>query len=387
MFVNKITFTDLFDFLKVEDMKNSLICLLVLFSLIHVSCMEPKEMVSYDVNLDKTSGKGAFFSGYHYVRLDNDKDCLLSGIEKVLVTDTYISILDKDRILFFQPDGRFSSKIERRGRGTGEYRKIDDYAIQGNLVYILSRLEKKIKFYTFDGNYVGKMDLNDWYMHMTFYKKDTLVLSSENSNNTQKNFLMIDMKTPKEVGQYDSFSKNESMTFPSCPVFCGSDDEGLFVIHPFDYTIYRLNETGISPYRSFNFPNHNISEDMQAMSYYDAYMKTKNAPVVKYLGLYKETSNYTYATLQMFDVNSGLCPYIYQIDAKGKSSVMKLGWDFSKNAPYVSKPLAIYKDFVVSALPAKQVLSREEYYKKETFKKKGLTPKDNYVLFFNKLVQ
>lgn len=350
-----------------------------------LSCMGPKDVACYDIDLDKTSGKDAFFSDYTYVRLDNDKECLLSGIEKIIVTDTCISILDKDRILFFSMNGRSLSKIDHRGRGAEEYHQIDDYVIQDQQVYILSRLEKEIKIYTFEGKYVSKIDLEDWYMHMAFLKKDTLVLSSENSNNTKMNFMMVDIVAKKEIGQYDSFSQNESMTFPACPVFCGGDDEGLFVIHPFDYTVYRLNENGISPYRSFNFPKHNVPEDLLTKSYYDMYLKTKNTPVVKYLGLYKETSNYMYATLQMYDNQCGLCSYIYKIDGNGKINIMKIGWDFAKSAPYLSKPLAIYKDFVVSAMSSGQVLNREKYYKMKHFKEEGLTPKDNYVVFFNRL--
>lgn len=353
-----------------------------------ISCTSAKDVMNYSVDLDKTSSADSFFTGYSSVILENNNEnCMLSNVEKIICNDSFISILDKDRVLFFSPQGKYLSKIDKRGRGKDEYHKIDDYAIQNSMVFILTRAEKTIRVYSFSGRYIRKIDLNDWYMHLAFLQNNILVLSSENSNNIKKNFLVLDIKNQKEVGRYDSFDKNENMVFPSLPVFCGSDNEGVFVIHPFDYTIYKLTSVGISPYRTFDFQNHNVSDKIKEMSYYDAYLKTKNTSVIKYMGFYKETKNNMYMTCQMFTTDGGVCSYLIQLGLDGKTSVTKLGWNYSSTVPYISKPLALYKDCIVSAMSANQVLNIEKIYKLNYFTNKGLNKDDNFVVFFNKLIQ
>ena len=365
------------------DMKN----IVWLFFVALFSCTGAKDTVYYRVDLDTPQKSDSIFRGYSYVILENNKNCMLSNIEKILCTDSFISVLDKDRILFFSSKGKYMSKIDKRGRGNEEYHKIDDYTIQDSMVFILTRAEKAVRVYSFRGQYIRKIALDDWYSHLSFLHGNLLVLSSENSNETKKNFLILDIKRQKEVGRYDSFSKNESMTFPSCPIFCGRDIDGLFVIHPFDYSVYKLTDKGMFLHCTFDFLNHNVPEKIKEMSYYDAYLKTRNSPMVKYLGFYKETKNYIYMTCQMFDSNGGLCSYLIRINFFGKISSTKLGWNFIPNVPYISKPLAMQNDCIISAMTANQVLTIEKYYKLDYFTNRGLTKDDNFVIFFNKLVQ
>ncbi len=357
-----------------------------LFMLVLLSCSSTKETINYRANLDETNCCDSFFCGYSYVILENRNNCMLSKIDKILCTDSVISVLDKDRVLFFSTKGKFLSQIDKRGRGNEEYHKIDDYVIKDSLVFILTRAEKTVRIYTFSGNFISRINLDDWYTHLAFLRDDLLALSSENSNETKKNFLILDIKKRKEVGRFDSFSNNESMTFPLCPVFCGRDSSGLFVVHPFDYSVYKLTDKEFSLHCTFDFPNHNVTDKIKALSYYDAYLKTKNSPMVKYLGYYQETKNNIYVSCQMFDAEGGLCSYLVRVNHEREIYATKLGWDYSPKVPYISKPLAMQNDCIISAMSANQVLNIEVYYNLDYFTNRGLTKDDNFVVFFNKLV-
>ena len=64
-------------------------------------------------------------------------------------------------VLCFDRTGKFTSVIARRGRGPGEYNRLDDVAIdeKNGIVYVLSRNERKIFKYSFEGNFSGSLDL------------------------------------------------------------------------------------------------------------------------------------------------------------------------------------------------------------------------------------
>lgn len=349
------------------------------------SCTSAKELSVYSINLDNANSEDVLFKDYHSVALETNPDCLISKIKKIDVVADTISILDKDRILFFSMDGKYLSKIDKRGRGAEEFAKIDDYAIQHSLVYILTRATKTISVYTPKGQFLRKSSLDDWYAHLAFCGEDTLALSSENSNNTNRNFMLLNTQTMKQTGTYGDFDKNESMLFGTFSPFCGKYRRGLYVINPFDYSVYQLSGKGMHPYCSFDFLKHNLPDNFQSLPYYDVYKKTMNTSVVRHLGMYSEIDGVKYLTLRMFSSQGGISCYVCKIKENGGTEVVKVGDKFTHNFPYFSMPLATYRDCYVNAMSADAVLDIEKQHQLDRFKKQGLKKEDNFVLFFHRL--
>lgn len=78
-----------------------------------------------------------------YLPLQTRDDCLVNKIEKIYIKGSKIYILDNnpngERILIFDTTGVFHEKLERPGRGPGEYRAISDFCVNpdNNDIYIL----------------------------------------------------------------------------------------------------------------------------------------------------------------------------------------------------------------------------------------------------------
>ena len=71
-----------------------------------------------------------FFSGYDYVMLETNENALLGNVEKMKVDSSVIAVQDKGRILLFQHDGKFITKIDKLGRGAGEYLSVEDFVLK-----------------------------------------------------------------------------------------------------------------------------------------------------------------------------------------------------------------------------------------------------------------
>lgn len=363
-------------------------CFSILFFIILAisSCSTTGERVcAYHVDVAQRANLKDFFSNYSFVRLETAKECLLATPQKIIVNNNIISVLDHDKIFFFDEQGKFLSKISHVGKGHGEYIAINDYALQDTLVYVLARAQKAIYTYGFHGDMIKKISLSDWYAHICFYGKDTLVLSSENANESGKNFLMYDISKNKVIAEYDDFNENENLLFDTFSPFVGFKN-GLLVVHPFDYRIYRLTKDGMEDFCEFQFKTkENADFIKKGISYNELLEKTTNRSVVKYLGSLAYVGNQMYLTFDLFDTVGGMAPHICKIDADGRATNVRLFEKIDKRFPYLTNPVGWHEGSMVSFASASWILQKEKKYKLSKFNKLGLTKEDNGVIFFHKL--
>lgn len=351
------------------------------------SCKSTQESVcTYHVDIAQKATLKDYFSDYSFVRLDTNKECMLATPKKISVADSLISVLDHDKIFIFNTSGKYLSKIDCLGKGHNEYIAIDDYALQDTLVYILARAQKTIYAYGLTGNMVRKISLNDWYAHICFCGKDTLVLSSENANESRKNFLMYDVKKGRVISECDDFYQNENLLFDTFTPFIGFTD-GLLVTHPFDYRVYRLKKDGMEDYCEFLFKTKE-TEDLiiKDASYSELMEKTNNKNVVKHLGSLCFVGNQLYMIFELFDSVGGLGSHICRIDTKnGGATNIRLCEKYDSNFPYLADPKGWYDGSLISIASASWILQMEKEYKLSKFSKMGLTKEDNHIVFFHKL--
>ena len=76
---------------------------------------------TFSVDVQQRDSIEHFFSGYDYVMLETNENTLLGNVERMKVDSSVIAVQDKGRILLFQHDGKFITKIDKLGRGAGEY--------------------------------------------------------------------------------------------------------------------------------------------------------------------------------------------------------------------------------------------------------------------------
>ena len=74
-----------------------------------------------------------------YVFLETNDSSILQGIDKLKIEDDVIYIADGDVLqMFGKKDGKWLGKIDRQGRGPGEYMYINDFDVYESEIYVLT---------------------------------------------------------------------------------------------------------------------------------------------------------------------------------------------------------------------------------------------------------
>ncbi len=92
-----------------------------------------------------------------YVFLETNDSCLIGHIDKVVIYNNRFYILDKEKsktLFIFDSLGKLVKKINREGKGPGEYSTPDDFVIdkEEKTVEIYNRALKKILKFNMMGN-------------------------------------------------------------------------------------------------------------------------------------------------------------------------------------------------------------------------------------------
>ena len=98
-------------------------------------------------------------------------------------------------LVCFDKNGKYFKKISQKGRGPGEYNSIKDVAIdeENDIVYVLSSWEKKIFKYSFQGKFLGAINLSDVADKIDVGSSGRLLVHFPNySGNLQYSCLLID---------------------------------------------------------------------------------------------------------------------------------------------------------------------------------------------------
>ena len=91
-------------------------------------------------------------------------DSFIDRITDVRLTDDLIFVSSSDVINVFDRDGRHLRKIQRKGRGPGEYLELSAFDIdpEHRLLYILDRQSNLIIIYDFEGKFERRIQLESW---------------------------------------------------------------------------------------------------------------------------------------------------------------------------------------------------------------------------------
>ena len=108
----------------------------------------------------------SLFKSLKIVPLETNELCLIGRINKIMVFDQYIFVLDNtiaNSLYMFDKEGRFIRKIGSVGQGPGEYIGISDFAIDrvNRTIYIIgSRLPRIHKYDLATGKFIQTIHLD-----------------------------------------------------------------------------------------------------------------------------------------------------------------------------------------------------------------------------------
>ena len=92
------------------------------------------------------------------------QESLIDHINEFRITDDLIFVSSSDVFNVFDRDGRHLRKIQRKGRGPGEYLELSAFDIdpEHRLLYILDRQSNLIIIYDFEGKFERRIQLDSW---------------------------------------------------------------------------------------------------------------------------------------------------------------------------------------------------------------------------------
>ena len=130
----------------------------------------PKEAIieankKFVIDINQQDKITIFFNAYHTIALETTPNNLIGGIDKIVLQNEHIYILDKKQatIFIFTHNGKYQNKIANQGRAPGEYLSISDFEVYDSHVYCLSRTNQKIFKYDTNGVFQNTIQVNDWY--------------------------------------------------------------------------------------------------------------------------------------------------------------------------------------------------------------------------------
>ena len=177
--------------MKVTYLFNFIILILLGSCISKELIKEANEKFVIDINRqDKITN---FFNAYHTIALETTPNNLIGGIDKIVLQNEHIYILDKKQatIFIFTHNGKYQNKIANQGRAPGEYLSISDFEVYDSHVYCLSRTNQKIFKYDTNGVFQNTIQVNDWYDCFHIQNDSTIYLFSDYSNKIKGSVLNI----------------------------------------------------------------------------------------------------------------------------------------------------------------------------------------------------
>ena len=120
----------------------------------------------------------------HYVPLETNDSCIFGDIEKILIREDLIFVMDgaNKTIMIFDQTGKFKAKIDHAGNGPGEYIRISDFDVKNGLIYVYA-LSSKILLYTFDGEWVSTKDMSIVFSEFSICNDGSFFISTGSQRN------------------------------------------------------------------------------------------------------------------------------------------------------------------------------------------------------------
>jgi 6-bladed beta-propeller len=119
-------------------------------------------------------------SKLEYIVIESRPDCMLDGINKLVLCDSFIFVSDSRKLLNFYRDGKFNEQIGSVGRGPGEYRFVGDFYIDNSdkKIYILDG--RDVHIYDYQGNYRKSLTLDFVACQMILEDNNTFIFHDLN---------------------------------------------------------------------------------------------------------------------------------------------------------------------------------------------------------------
>ena len=187
-----------------------------------------------------------------YIPLETSNECLIGYVNKIMIRNNLIYVADFNQakaLFIFDIDGKFIFKIDRKGRGPGEYISFHDFDVQSNgNIYMYDNHGWKFLLFNSTGEYL--MDIKTQYSLSHFCLAGTKMYWSQlvEGGKMISNLAVYDME--KKTTDFLFTEKKhlyppEMLRFSSYNFYYSPNN--IYYSPKFSEIIYSINEEGILP--------------------------------------------------------------------------------------------------------------------------------------------
>ncbi len=112
--------------------------------------------------VDPHTKLSSYIDSVEYIVLETHPDGLFNMIEKLIVQDDKIFILDfrnRNQILVFDATGKFLFPVGALGRAPGEFLETRNFTVDSNHIYIIDNYQSRLLLYDLNGAYIETKQL------------------------------------------------------------------------------------------------------------------------------------------------------------------------------------------------------------------------------------
>ena len=348
-----------------------------------------------------------YLDSIKYVKLELTDESLIGTIDKLIIYNERIYILDKltSGLFVFNIDGSFVYKIARIGQGPGEYTMIDffDIDIENKHIVLTDLMTYWIMRYDLDGKFLFKKKIPVWCEGVSVLPNKGIVLYANFRNNSNKlaqeynliyldsamnykqayfpyNSKYINQKIPTSFGgQFFTYENHLNFSFPGGSVVYQITGDSLFSKYQFDFSKDMLPVE--------NPANSEQLNEYLAKGNYNGFL----TPII-------ENDQLLLFTMRT-NIDMPLLMAYYVFCFKNSGTIVSSFFLNIENEFYMNIPLTCYKNWIVSEIQSYSLIEWKNSFKKEKLSSvhrftkerlaiaENLSEEDNPVLMFYKLKQ
>lgn len=200
------------------------------------------------------------FKSMDCVKLETSKGCMLAGLVKIDICGDKLYIIDGlgEQLFEFNLNGKCLRTLNKKGRGAGEYNRIDDFYIDtiNGTVELLDRDLKNIYCYSLaDFSYKETLRLPITFCFRFTKKGDYYYLKTNTARNivegqpTNSDIIAFNRKTGKVKPLFDKLlPDNENQSFELNNVFTNNSVDNLYASLAWGEYLYNIAGDKISPF-------------------------------------------------------------------------------------------------------------------------------------------
>ncbi|MGL5682493.1 MAG: 6-bladed beta-propeller [Marinifilaceae bacterium] len=348
-------------------------------------CFSCKRGVNNEIVIDKQQNAqlSDYIKSSHAVVLETNGDSYIRNVEKIILYQNLLFILDSDKVVVFDNQGKYISKIDKKGRGYGEYLGISDIGIFDNRLYILSGYNKMIYVYNFSGDFLDNIKLNDFYNKFEVVASNRIFLYSEKSNQQMFNINVAD-GNGEIINQFLPFKKTNKYNFGVTP-FNRIDSTTFLLTFPYDQSLYSVTANACKLLYSFNFQTeYNLERDIEDYSYSELSDEFNYKNILKRIRCTYQKDGKLYVLAAMFYDGIGSRDLFVSIDLKtSNQKIYRFGDTIDEQYPFIGSIIAINDNMIYSWTPALNIKGIEKICGITQFP--HLQETDNPVIFISEL--